>query len=109
MGDRTVAQFGRLDAAFNNAEVHGPDRPDRRRHLRGLDRVIGVNLRGVWSCMKHELRQMERHGSGAIVNHGRSGSQPSTEGPARQRAIPGWIKGRIKGNNHRVWFIRREY
>ena len=33
------------------------------------DRVIGVNSRGVWSCMKHELRQMDRQGSGAIVNN----------------------------------------
>jgi short chain dehydrogenase len=33
------------------------------------DRVIGINLRGVWSCMKHELRRMERQGSGAIVNN----------------------------------------
>jgi NAD(P)-dependent dehydrogenase (short-subunit alcohol dehydrogenase family) len=33
------------------------------------DRVIGINLRGVWSCMKHELRQMARQGSGAIVNN----------------------------------------
>jgi NAD(P)-dependent dehydrogenase (short-subunit alcohol dehydrogenase family) len=36
--------------------------------LEEFDRVTRVNLRGVWSCMKHELRQMERQGSGAIVN-----------------------------------------
>jgi len=38
------------------------------------DRVIGINLRGVWSCMKHELRQMERQGSGAIVNNASVGA-----------------------------------
>jgi NAD(P)-dependent dehydrogenase (short-subunit alcohol dehydrogenase family) len=36
--------------------------------------VIGINLRGVWSCMKHELRQMERQGGGAIVNNASVGA-----------------------------------
>ena len=38
------------------------------------DRVIGINLRGVWSCMKCELRQMQRQGSGAIVNNASVGA-----------------------------------
>ena len=38
------------------------------------DRVIGINLRGVWSCLKHELQQMERQGSGAIVNNASVGA-----------------------------------
>ena len=44
------------------------------------DRVIGVNLRGVWSCMKHELRQMERQGSGAIVNNASVGALTGNPG-----------------------------
>jgi NAD(P)-dependent dehydrogenase (short-subunit alcohol dehydrogenase family) len=68
MVKRTVAEFGRLDAAFNNAGVMAKIAPTADSTLEEFDRVIGVNLRGVWSCMKHELRQMERQGSGAIVN-----------------------------------------
>ena len=68
MVKRTVAEFGRLDAAFNNAGVMAKIAPTADGTLEEFDRVIGVNLRGVWSCMKHELRQMERQGSGAIVN-----------------------------------------
>ena len=68
MVERTVAEFGRLDAAFNNAGVMARIAPTADSTRDEWDRVIGINLRGVWSCMKHELRQMERQGSGAIVN-----------------------------------------
>src|SRR5215208_5154077 len=44
------------------------------------DRVIGVNLRGVWSCMKHELRRMERQGSGAVVNNASVGALTGNPG-----------------------------
>jgi NAD(P)-dependent dehydrogenase (short-subunit alcohol dehydrogenase family) len=65
MVDRTVAEFGRLDAAFNNAGVMALIAPIADSSREDWDRVIGINLRGVWSCMKHELWQMERQGSGA--------------------------------------------
>ena len=68
MVERTVAEFGRLDAAFNNAGVMAKISPTADSTLEEFDRVTHVNLRGVWSCMKHELRQMERQGSGTIVN-----------------------------------------
>ncbi len=68
MVDRTVAEFGRLDAAFNNAGVMARIAPTADSTPEEFERVIGINLRGVWSCMKHELRQMARQGSGAIVN-----------------------------------------
>jgi NAD(P)-dependent dehydrogenase (short-subunit alcohol dehydrogenase family) len=44
------------------------------------DRVIGINLRGVWSCMKHELRQMVSQGSGAIVNNASVGALTGNPG-----------------------------
>ena len=69
MVDRTVAEFGRLDAAFNNAGVMARLAPTVDSTRDEWDRVIEINLRGVWSCMKHELRQMQRQGSGAIVNN----------------------------------------
>jgi NAD(P)-dependent dehydrogenase (short-subunit alcohol dehydrogenase family) len=68
MVERTVAEFGRLDAAFNNAGVMPKNALTAASTLEEFDRVPGVNLRGVLSCMKHELRQMDRQGSGAIVN-----------------------------------------
>ncbi len=66
--EKTVATFGRLDAAYNNAGVHAPSVETADARAEDFDRVIAVNLRGVWNCMKHELRQMRKQGSGAIVN-----------------------------------------
>src|SRR4051794_23017048 len=78
--DRTVAEFGRLDAAFNNAGVMARLAPTADSTREDWDRVIGINLRGVWSCMKHELRQMERQGSGAIVNNASVGALTGNPG-----------------------------
>jgi NAD(P)-dependent dehydrogenase (short-subunit alcohol dehydrogenase family) len=80
MVDRTVAEFGRLDAAFNNAGVMAHIAPTGDSTCEDWDRVIGVNLRGVWSCMKYELRQMERQGSGAIVNNASVGALTGNPG-----------------------------
>ncbi len=68
MVDRTVAAFGRLDAAFNNAGVQNVLAETADSPRDDYDRVMAINLRGVWSCMKFELRQMRGQGSGAIVN-----------------------------------------
>jgi NAD(P)-dependent dehydrogenase (short-subunit alcohol dehydrogenase family) len=65
---QTVASFGRLDAAFNNAGVQAPPSDMADETAEDFDRVNAINLRGVWACMKHELRQMREQGSGAIVN-----------------------------------------
>ncbi len=64
----TVAKYGSLDCAFNNAGIEGivaltPEYPEDE-----WDRVINVNLKGVWLCLKYELEQMIKQGSGAIVN-----------------------------------------
>ena len=68
MVERTVATFGRLDAAYNNAGVKNVAAEAAESTREDFDHVISVNLRGVWSCMKFELRQMLKQGSGAIVN-----------------------------------------
>ncbi len=80
MVDSTVAEFGRLDAAFNNAGVMARIAPTADSTREDWERVIGINLRGVWSCMKHELRQMERQGSGAIVNNASVGALTGNPG-----------------------------
>src|SRR5262249_7943365 len=82
MVDRTVAEFGRIDAAFNNAGVMAHIAPTADSTREDWDRVIGINLRGVWSCMKHELRQMERQGNGAIVNNASVGALTGNPGIA---------------------------
>ncbi|HAK77972.1 MAG TPA: oxidoreductase [Runella sp.] len=68
MVDKTVETFGKLDAAFNNAGIQNVLADAADQTIEDFDRVIGVNLRGVWSCMKYELQQMRKQGNGAIVN-----------------------------------------
>ncbi|RZN10934.1 oxidoreductase [Bradyrhizobium genosp. SA-3] len=68
MVSKTVETFGRLDAAYNNAGVQNVLAETADTTREDYDRVMGVNLRGVWSCMKFELQQMRKQGSGAIVN-----------------------------------------
>ena len=67
--ERVVANHGRLDAAFNNAGIEGDNIPTAEGTAANFDRVIAVNLRGVWLCLREEIRQMLRQkGGGAIVN-----------------------------------------
>jgi NAD(P)-dependent dehydrogenase (short-subunit alcohol dehydrogenase family) len=68
MVEQTVATFGRLDAAYNNAGIQNVLAETADATREDFDRVTAVNLSGVWSCMKFELRQMREQGSGAIVN-----------------------------------------
>jgi NAD(P)-dependent dehydrogenase (short-subunit alcohol dehydrogenase family) len=68
MIEQTVATFGRLDAAYNNAGVMTPAIETADASGEDFERVTAINLRGVWNCMKYELRQMREQGSGAIVN-----------------------------------------
>ncbi|HEV2397120.1 MAG TPA: SDR family oxidoreductase [Candidatus Sulfotelmatobacter sp.] len=68
MVKQTVATFGRLDASYNNAGVQNVLAETADTTQEDYDRVMGINLRGVWSCMKFELQQMRKQGSGTIVN-----------------------------------------
>lgn len=73
----TVAQFGRLDCAVNNAAIKPDTHPIHDADMAEFDRIIAVNLRGVMTCMKHEIGHMlaqDRPG-GAIVNIGSVSSQ----------------------------------
>lgn len=66
--ERTVARFGRLDAAHNNAGIAGPYLPLDAYPAEEFRRVLQVDLIGVWHCMRAEIAQMRRQGFGAIVN-----------------------------------------
>src|SRR5438874_3988459 len=68
MVKKTVTTFGRLDAAYNNAGVQNVLAETADTTREDYDRVLGINLRGVWSCMKFELRQMRKQGRGTVVN-----------------------------------------
>ncbi len=68
MVKKTVATFGRLDAAYNNAGIQNVLAETADSPREDYDRVMAVNLRGVWACMKFELQVMREQGSGAIVN-----------------------------------------
>ena len=67
--DKAVKQFGRLDAAFNNAGIEGEPASTIDCGQENWDRVLATNLTGVWLCMRCEIRQMlKQESGGAIVN-----------------------------------------
>lgn len=68
MVEQTVEHFGSLDAAFNNAGVQSIATETADYTSEEYDRVVNINLRGLWLCMKYELQQMRKQESGAIVN-----------------------------------------
>jgi len=61
-------RFGRLDCAVNNAGIQGTIAPTAECTEENWDRIIAINLKGVWLCLKYEIEAMLRQGSGAIVN-----------------------------------------
>ena len=69
MVERTVAEFGRLDAAFNNAGIESDPAPTADCTEENFARTIAVNLTGVFLCMKHEIPVMLGQGGGSIVNN----------------------------------------
>ena len=94
--ERTVGAFGRLDMAFNNAGIMIPVSDAADEPVERFDRVTAINLRGVWACMKHELRQMRQQGSGAIVNCSSLGGLVGNPGRASYHATKHGVLGLTK-------------
>jgi len=101
MMDGTIAAYGRLDCAFNNAGIagHQVDAAGQLTHEwseASFDRMIAVNLKGVWLCMKHEIPLLRAAGGGAIVNTasvaGLIGLRTSTGYVAAKHAVIGLTK-----------------
>jgi len=64
----TVKRYGRIDCAFNNAGIEGKTANTAECSEEVFDRVIAINLKGVWLCMKYEIQEMLTQGGGNIVN-----------------------------------------
>jgi NAD(P)-dependent dehydrogenase (short-subunit alcohol dehydrogenase family) len=65
---RTIDHFGGLDCAFNNAGILGEMNLAADYSRGGWDRVMAINLTGVWICVQQQIRYMADHGGGSIVN-----------------------------------------
>jgi NAD(P)-dependent dehydrogenase (short-subunit alcohol dehydrogenase family) len=67
--EKTVASYGRLDFAFNNAGFGKPPKPLHEQSVEDFDNMMATNLRGVFLCMKYEIQQMLTQRAGVIINN----------------------------------------
>lgn len=67
--NHAVSRYGRLDVAFNNAGIGGAAGPLAEQTTENFDKVIDINVKGVWLAMKYEIQAMLERGGGAIVNN----------------------------------------
>lgn len=94
--EKTVATFGRLDAAFNNAGIQSPAVETADVSSEVFDRITNINMRGVWLCMKYQLIQMRTQGSGAIVNNSSLGGLVGVPGRVAYHAAKHALVGMTK-------------
>lgn len=66
---KTVEYYGRLDCAFNNAGIDPPTKPLHEQLVEDFDKLMAINVRGLFLCMKYEIQQMLTQGAGVIVNN----------------------------------------
>ena len=94
--DEVVQRYGRLDIACNNAGMGGPAKPTAEYEPEEWDRVIDLNLNGVFYACKYQLAQMEKNGGGSIVNiasiHGQVAAPNSPAYTASKHAVVGLTK-----------------
>ncbi len=96
----TLAAYGRLDWAFNNAGIIGPLAGIDRTDPVDFDRVMAVNVRSIYLCMKAELEIMGPHGRGAIVNNASAVALKVTAGPFAYTASKHAVKGMTEHAAH---------
>ena len=70
---KTVEYYGRLDCAFNNAGIDPPTKPLHEQSVADFDKLMAINVRGLFLCMKYEIQQMLTQGVGVIVNNSSMG------------------------------------
>ena len=99
--EQTVSRFGRLDCAFNNAGIIGELAPIADYSRETWDRVIAINLTGVWLCVQYEIRQMLENGGGSIVNNssvgGLIGASSGVAYSASKHGVIGITRSAAKG------------
>jgi NAD(P)-dependent dehydrogenase (short-subunit alcohol dehydrogenase family) len=89
--ERTVAAYGRLDCAFNNAGFALPVCELCDGTEEDFDRTMAVNLKGIWLCLKYEIPQMLRQGGGSIVNTASNAGMIAFPGMAIYAASKGGV------------------
>jgi NAD(P)-dependent dehydrogenase (short-subunit alcohol dehydrogenase family) len=94
--EAVVKAYGRLDCAFNNAGIIAPIGKLADETEEWFDRTIAVNLKGVWFCMKYEIRQMLKQHGGAIVNTASAAGLVGSGGSATYTAAKHGVVGLTK-------------
>ncbi|WP_342153504.1 SDR family oxidoreductase [Methylorubrum sp. SB2] len=94
--DLTAETFGRLDFAFNNEGVEQPVMPAADIPDEDFERIVGINLRGVFLCMKHQIPLMVKGGGGAIVNTSSGAGVKGFAGQAAYAATKHGVIGMTK-------------
>jgi len=97
--DATVDRFGRLDGALNNAAMTGKGLLHELSE-EDFDRIFAVNVRGVWLCLREELRVMLPAGSGAIVNTSSIGGAKGSTGLGAYQATKHAVNGMTRTAAH---------
>lgn len=70
---KTVESYGRLDCAFNNAGIESPSKPLHEQSIEDFDKLMAINVRGLFLCMKYEIQQMLTQEAGVIINNSSMG------------------------------------
>ncbi|ASK64009.1 short chain dehydrogenase [Virgibacillus phasianinus] len=94
--DTAVKTYGKLDWAHNNAGIGAPTAPVTETKTEDWNRAMGVNLDGMFYCLKHEIRAMTKSGSGAIVNTASTGGLAGTPGLATYTSSKWGVNGLTK-------------
>ncbi|MBD2309774.1 SDR family oxidoreductase [Chroococcidiopsis sp. FACHB-1243] len=70
---KTVESYGRIDCAFNNAGIESSTKPLHEQSIEDFDKLMAINVRGLFLCMKSEIQQMLTQGTGVIINNSSMG------------------------------------
>ena len=97
--DATITRFGRLDGAYNNAAMGQGGRLDQVPEA-DFDRVMAVNVKGTWLCLREEVRVMERQGAGSIVNVSSIGGLRGSSGMGAYQATKHAVIGLTRTAAH---------